>query len=347
MREPLVSILIPVYNAEAYLLNLMKQLRSQIFINWEVVMVNDGSTDSSGELCEQLAITDHRIRIIHQSNQGVSATRNKLLQKAKGTYIAFVDADDHLDNYYLEKLVKQMQQNSPDLVVCGYEEVKELKGNVISRQNSLFYPDECLDVNTMSHLIMPYMNSGLFNPLWNKLYKREIIEHNRLSFRENVETGEDLFFNLDYFKNIQTLSFINEPLYIYMRRQNNSITYQYIDQMYQKGLDIHQGIEQFLKVMHYDTKENELTLMENHLGGVFSAWLNLFHRDCHLTVREKRIAIKKILHRHYVKECANEVRSNNKMIKLTKGLVHLNSITAVMLCFKVMNSLREGRKKWR
>ena len=121
MREPLVSILIPVYNAEAYLLNLMKQLRSQIFINWEVVMVNDGSTDGSGELCEQLAATDHRIRIIHQSNQGVSATRNKLLQKAKGTYIAFVDADDHLDNYYLEKLVKQMQQNSPDLVVCGYE----------------------------------------------------------------------------------------------------------------------------------------------------------------------------------------------------------------------------------
>ena len=347
MREPLVSILIPVYNAEAYLLNLMKQLRSQIFINWEVVMVNDGSTDGSGELCEQLAATDHRIRIIHQSNQGVSATRNKLLQKARGTYVAFVDADDCLDNYYLEKLVKQMQQTSSDLVVCGYEEIREIKGNVISRQDSLFYPNNCLDVNQMSSLIMPYMNSGLFNPLWNKLYKRQIIESYQLSFRENMKTGEDLIFNLDYFRNIKTVSFVNESLYGYMRRQNNSITYQYMDQMYQKGLEIHQEVENFLKVMNYDTKENELILMENHLGGVFSAWLNLFHNDCPLTVKQKWREIKKILHRDYVKKCAEEVQPKNKMIKLTKGLIRLNSIITVMVCFKLISCLREGKKRWR
>ena len=341
LRDPLISVLVPVYNAENYLKELMEQVRQQTLANWEMIIVNDGSTDKSGEICEQLASRDARIRVIHQSNQGVSATRNKLLQKARGAYLAFIDADDRFDKHFLEKLVYQIQTADADLVVSGYNEIKEVKGETVQQLEKLFYPSDYLDVIDMSECIMSFINSGLFNPLWNKLYKRQIVEEYRITFPEQLTTGEDFIFNLEYFKHIQKVSFINETLYDYIRRQNNSITYQYVEKMYEKGLEIHNQLEQFLKQMNYDTKQNELILMENHLGGVFSAWLNLYHEDCKLKYKDKRKEIKAIINRQYVQSCAKEVHSANKIMKLTKILIKMKSQTLVSSFFSCIFILRK------
>lgn len=343
VRDPLISVLVPVYNAENYLKELMEQVRQQTLANWEMIIVNDGSTDKSSEICEQLASLDARIRVIHQSNQGVSATRNKLLQKARGAYLAFIDADDRFDKHFLEKLVYQIQTTDADLVVSCYNEIKEVNGEIVQQVEKLFYISDYLDVIDMSECIMSFINSGLFNPLWNKLYKRKIVDECQITFPEQLITGEDFIFNLEYFKHIQKVSFINETLYDYIRRQNNSITYQYVEKMYEKGLEIHEQLEQFLKQMNYYTKQNELILMENHLGGVFSAWLNLYHEDCNLKYKDKRKEIKAILNRDYVQLCAKEVQSTNKLIKITKILISIKSQVIVSSCFSCLHIIRKSR----
>ena len=343
MKEPLISILVPVYNAEVYLAGLIEQVRQQTLTNWEMIMINDGSTDQSGKLCDQFASHDERIKVIHQSNQGISNTRNNLLEKARGTYLVFIDADDRFNEQLLEKMVQQIQEFEADIAVCGFYEVKELSGRIKQREEKIFYLKDVVKVNELQNYIMFFINSGTFNPLWNKIYKREIIQRYRIRFPKHLTTGEDFIFNLNYFKHVQKISFFNEALYDYLRRQNDSITYQYIDQMYEKGLEIHEQLEQFLKQMKYDTKQNELILMENHLGGVFSAWLNLYHEDCKLKYKDKRKEIKAIINRQYVQSCAKEVHSANKIIKLTKILIKMKSQTLVSIFFSCIFILRKLR----
>ena len=192
----------------------------------------------------------------------------------------------------------------------------------------------------MKHLIMDFGNSGLLNPLWNKLYSREIIEKNNIRFKEEVETGEDFIFNLQYFRKINNICFSKEELYYYIRRNNNSITYQYIDNMYEKGLEIHNLLEDFLKDMNFYNSKNKYILYGNHLMGVFSAFLNLFHKDCKLTLKQKKHYIKAIVNREYVSECAVNRKRDKGLIGLTALLVRIKNSTIICSVFKGISLVR-------
>ena len=192
----------------------------------------------------------------------------------------------------------------------------------------------------MKDLIMDFGNSGLLNPLWNKLYSREIIEKNNIRFKEEVETGEDFIFNLQYFRKIKNICFSKEELYYYIRRNNNSITYQYIDNMYEKGLEIHSLLEDFLKDMNFYNSKNKYILYGNHLMGVFSAFLNLFHKDCKLTLKQKKQYIKAIVNREYVNECAANRKSDRGLIGLTTLLVRIKNSTIICGVFRGISLVR-------
>ena len=239
MSNVTISILMPVYNSQDYLKNTVQDVINQSYKDWELILVDDGSKDNSRNICIELQNLDSRIRVISKENQGVSSTRNTALDNARGEYIAFIDSDDLVHKDYLKILLSSMEKSNGDLAVCGFKERKVPSNGQVEDLSRVFCPKEIIAIEDMKDLIMDFGNSGLLNPLWNKLYSREIIEKNNIRFKEEVETGEDFIFNLQYFRKINNICFSKEELYYYIRRNNNSITYQYIDNMYEKGVKIH------------------------------------------------------------------------------------------------------------
>lgn len=336
-----ISVLMPVYNSEKFLLETVQAVINQSYIDWELILVDDGSTDNSKEICTKLMNDDKRIKYIFQENLGVSHTRNVALENAKGKYIVFVDSDDLIHEDYLKILINSIEKSNSDVSVCNFIERKISNTGKIEDITREFYPKEVMEMSEMKDYIMDFGNSGLLNPLWNKIYKREIIENNNITFDEKVETGEDFIFNLQYFRKVKKISFIKDSLYYYIRRNNNSITYKYIENMYEKGWEIHWLLESFLKDMGFYNEENAYVLYGNHLTGVFSAFLNLYHDHCKLTSKEKKAYIKKIISKSYVKECAANRKKDKGIIGLTSLLVRINNTVLISAVFKAIALVRK------
>lgn len=340
MSNVTISILMPVYNSQEYLKNTVQGVINQSYKEWELILVDDGSKDNSKNICIELQKIDNRIRFVNKENTGVSDTRNIALDNAKGKYIAFIDSDDSVHKDYLKILLSSIEKSNGQLAVCGFKERKISTNGQIEELSRVFYPKEVIAIEDMKDLIMDFGNSRLLNPLWNKLYSREIIEKNNIRFKEEVETGEDFIFNLQYFRKINNICFSKGELYYYIRRNNNSITYQYIDNMYEKGLEIHNLLEDFLKDMNFYNSKNKYILYGNHLMGVFSAFLNLFHKDCKLTLKQKKHYIKAIVNREYVSECAVNRKRDKGLIGLTALLVRIKNSTIICSVFKGISLVR-------
>ena len=340
MSNVTISILMPVYNSQEYLKNTVQGVINQSYKEWELILVDDGSKDNSKNICIELQKIDNRIRFVNKENTGVSDTRNIALDNAKGKYIAFIDSDDSVHKDYLKILLSSIEKSNGQLAVCGFKERKISTNGQIEELSRVFYPKEVIAIEDMKDLIMDFGNSRLLNPLWNKLYSREIIEKNNIKFKEEVETGEDFIFNLQYFRKINNICFSKGELYYYIRRNNNSITYQYIDNMYEKGLEIHNLLEDFLKDMNFYNSKNKYILYGNHLMGVFSAFLNLFHKDCKLTLKQKKHYIKAIVNREYVSECAVNRKRDKGLIGLTALLVRIKNSTIICSVFKGISLVR-------
>ena len=336
-----ISVLMPVYNSEKFLLETVQAVINQSYTDWELILVDDGSTDNSKEICTKLMNDDKRIKYILQENLGVSHTRNVALENAQGKYIVFVDSDDLIHEDYLKILINSIEKNNSDISVCNFIERKISNTGNIEDINREFYPKEVMEMSEMKGYIMEFGNSGLLNPLWNKIYKREIIENNNITFDEKVKTGEDFIFNLQYFRKTKKISFIKEMLYYYIRRNNNSITYQYIENMYERGWEIHSLLESFLEDMNFYSNENAYVLYGNHLTGAFSAFLNLYHNNCKLTSKEKREYIRRIIDRPYVKKCAVNRKSDKGIIGLTSFLVRMNNTLLISAAFKGISLARK------
>jgi glycosyltransferase involved in cell wall biosynthesis len=190
---PVISIIVPIYNTQQYLLNCVNSILCQTFSDFELILIDDGSTDKSGKICD--SIKDKRIKVIHQKNLGVSSARNTGLRHATGEYITFVDSDDSIEPNMLEMLYASAINNHSDIVICG----------ITPRCNESLF--ETLSYNEYWG---PYM----------KLIKRKAIHHN---FDPNTSIGEDLLFCYQNYHFWQRYSFIPEQLYHYNIHTGSSI----------------------------------------------------------------------------------------------------------------------------
>ena len=202
------SVIVPVYNAEKYLERCIKSIVNQTYKGFEVIVINDGSTDNSLTLLQELGEKDERINLINRKNKGVSSARNEGIQKARGEYILFVDADDYIDKKLLENL-DQYAVNT-GLIVYNFRD----NGRVNKIEFQL--PDVC-DKESTAMLISGINSFRGF--VWNKAFKRSIIIENNIGFREDIYMCEDLCFCIDFIeKNNLNTRFLLEPLYNYEHR---------------------------------------------------------------------------------------------------------------------------------
>jgi len=180
-----VSVIIPVYNTEQYISRCIESVLKQTFTDFELIAVDDGSTDHSPQLLDVYAESDDRMTVIHQKNQGVSSARNSGLSAASGKYIAFIDSDDWVHPQYLEVLMDIITESGADLAVCGFEYVsgESDQGNALSKEYSLLQASDCMGSWVYTDLI------------WGRIYNKHCIQD--LSFKDLV--NEDKIFNYDLF----------------------------------------------------------------------------------------------------------------------------------------------------
>lgn len=210
----MISIIIPVFNVENYLRKCLNSIQHQTFEDFEVIMVDDGSTDSSGLICNEYQEKDPRFKTIHQHNQGVSAARNMGLSKASGEYISFVDADDYIHPLFLETLFHAMDQTG-----CEVSSVKGMRVHNYQEPKELDVPSaQILCQDLIIKRMFQNSNIDLFYlVLWNKLYTKKVIEG--LQFKKIVcEDGE---FNLRVYLRVDKLAYVECPLYYYMQHRTS------------------------------------------------------------------------------------------------------------------------------
>lgn len=207
-----LSIIIPVYNAEMYLIECIERIRNQRFCDYEVILINDGSSDNSKVICERYEKLDCRFKLINQKNQGVSKARNEGIKKAVGDYILFIDSDDYIENDFLNTIINNLEDTQ--LLCYGYNKLYKTKKVPIILNENIDRKEN------VEYEILFGENIGGF--LWNKIFKREIIINNNLNFSENIFYCEDLLFVVKYLQCIKKAKYINKIGYYYRMRKNSA-----------------------------------------------------------------------------------------------------------------------------
>ena len=208
--DPLISIIIPVYNVAQYLPLCLKSVVEQSYSNLEILVVDDGSTDKSGNIADEWAVRDSRIHVIHQSNQGPSSARNTALDSATGQYIAFIDSDDSVAPCYIARLLSVLNSSQADVAICGWVDFLETppSGQPCNEQGKLRYATFSCDVAIKKI----FYQDGITHSPWARLFKASIFENLRF---EHGLIYEDLALALPLFLHMKCVAITSEKLYYY------------------------------------------------------------------------------------------------------------------------------------
>ena len=237
MKQPLVSIILPVYNAQSHLARCLSSICAQTYQNLEIIVLNDGSKDQSLPVCEEFRKKDSRIILVDKANSGVSDTRNLGLKLATGEYIQFVDSDDYIDPDYTGHLVAAAEEHHADLVIAPYKMVipagaskpeqvlekleDELGVMTVARPPEVreygFLPAGVYDKDHFALRLMDKPASYFYSVLWNKLYRRILLTGNDICFTSEVRWAEDLVFNMQYIQYAEVFVAIGTPGYYYVQ----------------------------------------------------------------------------------------------------------------------------------
>lgn len=212
-----ISTIIPVYNQEKHIEKALNSVINQTFKPYEIIIINDTSTDKTQEKCKEFKMSYNNIKIIDlKENQGVSNARNIGIDNATGDYIHFMDSDDVIEKDMYENIIFELGNKEKDLIITGTKYNENDKINI-------YIPKKCdiKTLNEMKEFLKDNCISGrrdIFNVVWNKLYKRDFLLKNDISFDKNITLGEDFLFNLKCMKKTNSIYVINKAYYNYMRR---------------------------------------------------------------------------------------------------------------------------------
>lgn len=215
--EDLVSIVVPVYNVEKYLKKSIESILNQTYKNIEILLVDDGSTDSSGKICDSFSKVDPRIRVFHKANGGLSDARNFGIEQMKGQYVAFIDSDDYISKDYVWKLYSSIKNNDSEVSICSFSLVDE-KGEKI-KDELLDSGEICLTGQQILEKVLT-ADGYRYVVAWNKLYRSTLFE--KFQFKKDM-LYEDEFLNYPLFWECQKVSIVEEPLYLYVQREGSIV----------------------------------------------------------------------------------------------------------------------------
>lgn len=239
----LISVIVPVYNVESYLTRCLDSIKNQSFQNLEVILIDDGSTDRSPEICDKYCQEDIRFQVIHQKNKGQAAARNLALHMAKGDYICFADSDDYMEKDMISELYRSIKKHNSDIAICGYKRVDE-KDNIIKK----FSPFDSEQLFSKEQIVVEILKDiRVFSFLWDKIFKKELLED--IQFPEG-KVFEDVATVYKIVQKAQNVSVLPWMLYNYVERGNSTIA-SYSDKRFRDQLEAFYEQKRFAKKYQY------------------------------------------------------------------------------------------------
>lgn len=296
-KKPMVSIVIPIYNVEKYLRNCIDSIMNQQFQDFELILVNDGSIDSSLEICREYEEKDKRIKLINKKNGGLSSARNAGLGIAKGKYISFIDPDDSINEEYFNVFVNEAEVNNCDIVVSGYktvpnniEIIPSYKLNTVLKGTDFILSSD--NVHSKNELCF----------VWRYFYKLELIKQNRILFNEKIYIGEDVAFNIQLLVKAERVMAISKILYLYTINNPNSLMRNDYKPNLESSLVEQYNIRKDISIEYglINDKKYCIDMAEYYLNNIYNLMISNIK---FLDNNNKKIAINRILEYKMFKEC--------------------------------------------
>lgn len=335
--SPTVSIIVPVYNCENYIEKCIQSILQQTFERFELILINDGSTDLSEDIILKYEKKDSRIKYFKQNNLGPSKARNNGINKSIGRYLAFIDADDIIDKFYIEKLVNIIIEEKADIVCCGYKDY--------SIYGVYSFNDFWKDKDKLSTVeFVKCLCSGVGGTLWGKILRKDIITENNLELDNNIYMREDLIFLLEYAQFCKKICVINENLYKYNRMNSQSISSNINIVYLENNIFVIKKITELLKKLQIE----ELIINEIINKSISSLIIEVLSNECKRFIENKELkkykkSIRMLIENKYVKENLGRINTCDKkeilVIRLLKiRLYKLASI--VQICIEVIRKIK-------
>lgn len=337
--NPKVSVIVPTYNAEIYIKECILSIINQTYKNIELIIVDDGSKDKTSNIINEIIRNDDRIKLITQKNSGPSNARNRGIEESTGEYLVFVDADDKIDNIYIDMLVKNIHYNNYSLSACGYIDVSKYG---IIKLNHFWLDKDELNKDEFINCIF----SGVGGVLWAKIFRRDVIIINDIRMDSNIFMSEDMIFLLEYCKFGKRFGVINENLYTYNRLNENSISSNInIDYLDNYSIVINR-INELLNSL----KVNELQINKIRSNRI-KALINIMivsETYNFLSIKSKKVFIdnlKKLFENKLVKEYKKSFINYNNMDKILNHLIKHEKYLSLLYLNIIVIYLRKLKDK--
>lgn len=283
----LVSVVIPVYNVENYLAECLESVCNQTYQNLEIIVVDDGSTDGSGRICDEYSIKDSRIQVIHKRNGGLSDARNAGLERATGKYISFIDSDDAVDEEFIEALLEECQHSGAEIAVCRYEKFdNEFKHITSMRKDDFTYSG-----SELLKKMFDGTESGIEFVAWNKLYERKLMIENDIKYPVG-KYNEDLFVTYKLLYLANKIGIVDGQLYKYRVRPGSIMNSGFS----LKRLD---GLEGQREMAEFFFQKREYDLVGDTLYSYCRIAMYLYNLTFSATDRQLAVKGRKLIYHEY------------------------------------------------
>lgn len=309
-----ISIIIPVYNVEKWLKRAADTLQSQTLSSFEAWLVDDGSTDNSGKICDEIAEIDRRFKVIHQKNGGAAAARNAAIPKASGKYLYFMDPDDWCEPEMLKEMFNFAEENSLELVVAGYYIETYYKDNKFYREFRNAPLKVYKNQEEFRQEAYKLFDEQLLYTPWNKLYLNKYIQENNIMFPNTF--WDDLPFNLDVVKNIKHVGCMNKHYYHFLRARAEAENTKYRADMYDKREEENEWMHNLYNYWNIKTPESQEFLARRYSERLIGCVENLTNKNCDLSKEEKLNLIKDMISTEHAKESFELTKPKSKMMEI-------------------------------
>jgi len=335
MQIPFLTIVIPMYNAENTIKQAVNSIVTQSFDNIEIIVINDGSTDSSLKICEEIAISDPRIKLFTIKNSGVSYARNFGIDQANGKYITFLDSDDYYSDNFLNVITSEIEENT-QMLIYGYNIVKD--GQFSSFKSPI---NESVQINTKEEfrkVAISLIGNEMINAPWNKLYLTSYIKLNKIYFPNNIDIGEDLSFNLLVAKNISSVKLLNQALINYRVTLGEGL----VSKFRPNRLEIRMSLLEKIKetIQYWGLLDENKSMLDRILIKDFMAGImDLYKKSCQFTKQEKLAFIQNVLIKEekYLKNCSTP----DPLTYILKGIISTKNSMFILFFAKLL-SIKRG-----
>lgn len=342
-EEIKVSVIMPVYGVEDYVGKAIESIRAQTLTDWEFFCVDDGTKDRSGEICDEYAARDPRIKVIHKENGGAPSARNVAIDKAVGKYMYFMDSDDWTEPDMLEKMVAAAEKNNSQLVVAGYY-IDTYYSDTEKFTQEQVCPDAVYATQRefRENAYKLFDKNLLYTP-WNKLYLSSYILENKLYFPQTF--WDDFPFNLSVVRDVERVSVISDRFYHFIRKRAESETAKYRADMYDKREEENGWMEELFEHWEVNTPDTREFLARRYIERIIGCVENVTNSNCPLSAKEKKAEIKRIISTERVKKAAKTAKPNSKYMKIMLLPVKWNNAWLTYLEGRVISRVKSGNTK--